>query len=169
MVQQAKDLLPKISSNLAAHQYYASRLELARTQAQMEEEFGRSFFKQTLESVQGHKSQTILSQVRGATIYFCVEAPSVSIRSRLFLTDLAHALPRTHAFALALALALARSHARSHARLHARSRIAEGRSLSQHRATKELNYRLMWQSWPLRWMRPRLFNSRSPGPSHGFI
>ena len=133
MVQQAKDLLPKISSNLAAHQYYASRLELARTQAQMEEEFGRSFFKQTLESVQGHKSQTILSQVHGTAVDSCVGAPSVSIRSRLFLTDLAHALPRTHAFALAHALA------RALARSHARSRIAEGRSVSQHRATEKMN------------------------------
>jgi hypothetical protein len=49
-------LRPALPSRVAAHMYYKSRLELARTQRKMEEEFGRDYFTKTLNSVALHGS-----------------------------------------------------------------------------------------------------------------
>jgi hypothetical protein len=51
---RAFNLRPALPSRVAAHMYYKSRLELARTQHKMEEEFGRDYFTKTLNSVALH-------------------------------------------------------------------------------------------------------------------
>lgn len=43
-MSRAAPLRPRLPSTLASHLYYKTRLDLARTQRRMENEFGRDFF-----------------------------------------------------------------------------------------------------------------------------
>jgi len=56
----AAPLRPRLPSTLASHLYYKTRLDLARTQRKMENEFGRDFFTETLNKVKGQHGQAAL-------------------------------------------------------------------------------------------------------------
>ena len=67
MTKEAEERLPKISLALPCVRYYDRCINLARTQADMEKEFGRGYFIDALAAVESQRSSAVLGLVRCPT------------------------------------------------------------------------------------------------------